>query len=103
MQVVNQNNFEEEVLKSTVPVILDFWSTWCPPCNAMMPVLDRLALELNGVAKICKVNHEENPELATSHNIMALPTFVFYKDGKQLEQRIVGMTTPAKLKEVLNV
>src|SRR5690348_6511491 len=99
MITVNEANFNEEVINSNLPVVLDFWATWCPPCKAMLPILQKLSEELEGKVKFCKVNFEENTNLADMHNLMAVPTLVFYREGKLLEQKIIGMATAENIKE----
>ncbi|MBQ3545106.1 MAG: thioredoxin [Lachnospiraceae bacterium] len=79
--VVTSENFENEVLKSDKPVLIDFWAAWCGPCQMLAPVIEGLAEEVDH-AKICKVNVDEEPELAEKFNVMAIPTLVVIKDGE---------------------
>lgn len=83
---VNKDQFETEVLKSNLPVLIDFYATWCPPCRALAPVLDRMAEEFAGQVKIVKINSDEEPELAQSFNVTGLPTLVFIQNGEKLGQ-----------------
>lgn len=75
-------NFEEEVLKSDKPVLIDFWATWCGPCKMIAPIIAELAEEYEGKVKVGKVNVDEEPELAAEYRIMSIPTVVVVKEGK---------------------
>lgn len=81
---LTSKNYDEEVVKSQIPVLIDFWATWCGPCRAMMPVIEKIANENEGKIKVCKVNVDEESELASKFNVMSIPTFVAIKDGKVL-------------------
>ena len=85
---LNEKNFEEEVLKSTKPVLIDFWASWCGPCKMMSPVIDEIADDLKGEVKVCKINIDEEQSLAVKYNVMSIPTFIVFKNGK--EERRVG-------------
>ncbi len=87
---ITSKNFEQEVLKSDLPVLLDFWASWCGPCKMMSPIVDEVAKELNGKAKIGKINVDEEPNLASSFNIMSIPTLVVIENGK-LKTQSVGV------------
>ncbi len=99
---VSTANFEEEVLKSPVPVIVDFWATWCGPCRMMAPVLEEIASEVGSKAKVCKVNVDDNQELAEKYNIMSIPNFIVFKDGQVAGQQ-VGAVPKESLVKLLNV
>ena len=86
---VNAENFASEVLQSSVPVLVDFWAAWCGPCRMLAPVLEELGSQFAGQAKIAKVNTEEAEGLAQLYRIQALPTLVYFKDGKEID-RVVG-------------
>jgi thioredoxin 1 len=79
---VKTDQFEEEVLQSEEPVIVDFWAEWCGPCRAVAPVLAEIALERTGEVRVVKVNIDEEPELAQRYGIMSIPTIVLFKDGE---------------------
>lgn len=80
--VITKDNFESEVLTSEIPVILDFWATWCGPCKMIAPNLEEIAEENEGRLKVGKVNVDEQPELAASFNISSIPTLIVFKEGK---------------------
>lgn len=82
---ITKENFESEVLKSDIPVLVDFWAAWCGPCKMLMPIIEELAGEVTGV-KICKVNVDEEPELAAKYQVMTIPTLVVIKDGEVMKK-----------------
>jgi thioredoxin 1 len=84
--IVTDANFEEEVVQSTLPVLVDFWATWCPPCRMLSPVIDEIAIEKAGVAKVAKVNVDENQELARRFKVQSIPLLLFFKDGEVKDQ-----------------
>lgn len=83
---VNQDLFESEVLNSDLPVVVDFYATWCPPCRMLSPILERLATEFDGQIKFVKVNSDEEPQLASQYNVTGLPTIALFDNGNHLGQ-----------------
>jgi thioredoxin 1 len=79
---VTEQSFEQEVLQSDVPVVVDFWAEWCGPCHAVAPVLDRIVAERNGDLKLVKVNIDEQPGLAARYGVQSIPTMILFKDGE---------------------
>ncbi|MBI5166578.1 MAG: thioredoxin [candidate division NC10 bacterium] len=90
-------NFEEEVKKSSGLFIVDFWAEWCGPCKVIAPILEDLAKEYDAKAKIGKLNVDENREMASNYGIHSIPTLLFFKDGKKVEE-VIGALTRAALK-----
>ena len=94
---LNKANFEQEVLKSPVPVVVDFWAEWCGPCKQVAPVLDELAGEYDNRVRIGKVNIDEDQELAADYGVRAIPTFLLFKGGEVAGQ-LVGMVSKGDMK-----
>ena len=92
---VSDKNFESEVLKSQQPVIVDFWAEWCGPCKAMGPLVDELAKELDGKAKVVKINIDDSPEAPTKYGVRGIPTFMVFKGGQLVDTRVGGMSKGA--------
>lgn len=86
---INDGNFAVEVVKSRLPVLVDFWAVWCPPCKMIAPIIDALAAEMAGKAKIGKLDVDKNPLTANRFGVQSIPTLIIFKDGKEVD-RIVG-------------
>lgn len=89
--VVSDTNFEQEVIKSTIPALVDFWAPWCGACQAAAPTIEKIAGEYQGKVKVCKMNVDEGRQTASQYGIMSIPTLNFFKDGKVADQ-IIGVT-----------
>ncbi|GAB7022670.1 thioredoxin [Salidesulfovibrio brasiliensis] len=97
---VTDSNFEEEVLKSDIPVLIDFWAPWCGPCRAMGPVIDELAGEFEGQVKVLKMNVDENSGTPGKYGIRAIPTLILFKDGEVVDQS-TGAVSKSSIKEMI--
>ena len=97
--VINEENFEKEVLNSDKTAVLDFYADWCGPCKIQSPIIDNLAEENNNI-KVGKINVDDNPELAEKYSIMSIPTILVIKNGEVTNQ-FVGVTEKEKLEEAL--
>ncbi len=94
--MVNSQSFEAEVLKSEIPVLVDFWAPWCGPCKALNPIIDKVEAEVTGKVKIVKVNIDESPDIASKYSIMSIPTLLIFKDGVVADQ-LVGLVQKDKI------
>ena len=93
--ILDNNNFDNEVMKSDKPVLIDFWASWCGPCRMVLPIIDEIAAERSDI-KVCKVNVDEQPELASAFQVMSIPSLFVIKDGK-----IVNQSVGAKPKQAI--
>jgi thioredoxin 1 len=100
VHVFNDLNFDTEVLKADVPVLVDFTAAWCGPCKALAPIVDQLATELEGTVKVGKLDIDESPITAGKYGVRGVPTVMVFKDGELAAQH-VGLTTKAKLKDLV--
>ncbi|MDE2293451.1 MAG: thioredoxin [Elusimicrobia bacterium] len=98
---LTDDSFDKEVLTSPQPVLVDFWAPWCGPCRMLAPVVEELAKEYTGKVKIAKLNTDDNPNAATRFNISAIPTMLFFKNGK-VENQLVGVHSKADIKKTLD-
>lgn len=94
---ITDSNFEEEVLNSKIPVLVDFWASWCPPCKMTEPMILELAREYDGKIKIVKLNVDQNPKISSEYQIMGVPTFILFNSGTEVQRRV-----GAQSKEQLN-
>jgi len=94
--VLNDKNFQKEINESSGVAVVDFWAEWCGPCKMIAPVIEEIAREYEGKVKVCKVNVDENQKLASEFNIMAIPTIIFFKNGKPVE-KFVGFQSKQNL------
>ena len=94
-------NFDTEVLKSSTPVLVDFWAEWCPPCKALGPTIDKLAGDYAGKVKVGKVDTDSNRDTSLKYGISSIPTILVFKDG-QIAHKIVGFKREAEFKAVLD-
>ncbi|MBJ2356716.1 MAG: thioredoxin [Sphaerochaeta sp.] len=99
---VTKSTYEAEVLKSDVPVVVDFWAPWCGPCRMQGPILDQLDKEMDGKMKVVKVNVDEEGELAMTFGVQSIPTLLFYKDGKVVDKAI-GVRDATAVKKALSL
>ena len=97
---LTKENFKQEVLESNVPVLVDFWATWCGPCQMVGPIIEEIAAEVSN-AKICKVDVDDQPELAREYRVMSIPTLMVFKDG-QVVKREVGARSKQEIISMLS-
>lgn len=93
-------NFDEQVLKSAIPVLVDFWAVWCGPCQMQNPILEEVAKETEGKASIGKLNVDENPNIAGKYNVMSIPTLMLFKGGQVVKQWIGVQGKEALMEEI---
>lgn len=97
---ITKDNFEAEVLNSDIPVIADFWATWCGPCMMLAPVLEEIAAEYHGKIKVGKINLDEEPELAVQFKVISIPTVLLFENGKAVKTTVGFMPKEALLAEL---
>lgn len=98
---VTDINFEKEVINSPIPVLVDFWASWCLPSQMMMPVVEKLNKEYDGKVRIRKLNVDQNPRMRDKYKILGCPTFILFKDGQELS-RAVGAHSDNQLRQIIN-
>lgn len=92
---INDQNFEQEVIKSDLPVVVDFWAPWCGPCRTMAPVVDKLSEEYKGKVKFCKLNVDDNKTMAGKYQVMSIPMLLFFKKGEVVDQSLGAVSEKA--------
>ncbi|MDR2644601.1 MAG: thioredoxin [Endomicrobium sp.] len=98
---INETNFEKEVLSSDKPVLIDFWAPWCGPCKMLSPIIEEIASQYNGKAKVFKVNTDENMSLSTKFQITSVPCLILFKNGEVLN-KIVGFRSKGDIEKLIN-
>lgn len=98
---VTDENFTSEVLKRPEPVLVDFWANWCGPCRMIAPVIEELAVDFEGRAKVAKVDVDDNPQVVARYGIRSVPTLLFFQDG-QVVERVIGVVPKKVLTDKLN-
>jgi thioredoxin 1 len=97
---VNDKNFSSEVINSDLPVLVEFWATWCGPCRSISPIVEALAKEFSGRVKVTKLNVDENPATPSQYGVRGIPTLILFKSGKILDQ-IIGSVPKGRLKALI--
>ncbi|HTY23669.1 MAG TPA: thioredoxin [Desulfomonilaceae bacterium] len=101
LRQVTDGDFEQEVLKSDLPALVDFWATWCGPCRTVGPIVEELATEYEGKVKVAKLNVDDNKETPAKYGIRGIPTLILFKNGQVVDQ-IVGAVPKSRIKELLD-
>ena len=101
LQTLSDSNFDESVIKSQVPVLVDFWAEWCGPCRMLAPTVEALASDYNGKVTVGKLNVDDNPNTATQFGIRSIPTLLLFKGGKVVES-VIGLADKARLQAVID-
>ena len=99
--VITEANFEQEVVKSDIPVLLDFWAPWCGPCKMLLPVVEEIAKDFDGKVKVGKVNTDENMSLSSQFQITSIPCLIIFKNGKAIN-KMVGFRPKSAIEQELN-
>lgn len=98
--ILTNDNFEEEVLRGKTPVLVDFFATWCGPCKMIAPIIEEIAKDYEGSVKVCKLDVDNAPALATRYGVMSIPTLLLFKDGEVVSSS-VGYTTKEKIEKMI--
>lgn len=98
--ITNKNNFEETILKSKTPVLVDFYADWCTPCKMMSPIIEEVSNEFKGKITVLKINIDECPDIAQKYSVMSIPTIILFKNGEATKTS-VGVTSKEKLVEMI--
>ena len=101
IQAVTKDNFDNEILKAQIPVVVDFYADWCGPCKMMSPLMEKLSSEYEGKVKFCKVNVDDEEELAIQNEVQSIPLFVLYKDGQVID-KAVGARAEDEMREFIS-
>lgn len=99
--VLNSQNFQREVLESKIPILVDFYTDWCPPCKVLLPIIEELSEKYAGKIKITKLNIGEEEKIALEYGVMSVPTLIIFKDGQEIK-RLVGLQTKKELEKNLD-
>ena len=99
---VSDADFDKDVLKSTEPVLVDFFAEWCGPCKAMAPALEQVAAEMKGKVKVAKLDVDQNPQVTQKYTIQAMPTLMIFKGGEKVAERIGALTQKKQLQDWIN-
>lgn len=98
--IITKDNFDAEVINSDIPVLIDFWATWCGPCTMMAPVVSQIAEEYADKIKVGKLDVDSEPELAIQYGVMSIPTLIYFKNGEEAD-RIIGFQPKASVEAIL--
>ena len=101
IQAVTKDNFDNEILKAQIPVVVDFYADWCGPCKMMSPLMEKLSSEYEGKVKFCKINVDDEEELAIQNSVQSIPLFVLYKDGQVID-KAVGARAEDEMREFIS-
>ncbi len=98
---LNESNFQDEVIHSSIPVLIDMWAPWCMPCRMVAPAVEKIAKDNADKLKVCKLNVDDNQNIAVNYNIQGIPALLIFKDGKEVD-RIVGAVPPQAIQSKLD-
>ena len=101
VEQINDNAFEAEVIKSSLPVLIDFWAPWCAPCRAIGPVVEELAKEYAGKVKVVKMNVDDNPQTPARYSVRSIPNLIIFKNG-EVKDQIIGAVAKAQLAKAID-